>query len=276
MHSRYIPLLSLLLCLLQASFALDAAGPASEVSRYSLASGDLIKIHVYGEEELTVEVRLSDAGTIIYPFLGELELAGKTIGEVEQAVTDGLKGRYLVNPRVSVKVDEYRQFYVNGSMLEGDMNAIMPGWYYPRLPDGCSASPDTNYALPDGTSLFDAMYRANTAEHMLIDFGYVEESLRSKTNAPLDTVFCCPTMYRGPPQAAGNSWFPGTAGIDDIEQQCRNRLGRVYHAAATQGDDIVGTECFCLRGRKCVWRKRLHIKPNIYIAARRFDADHKG
>ena len=127
MYARFLPVLPVLLSLLLASFSLGAAEPSVVASKYTLASGDIIQIQVYGEQELSVEARLSDAGTIIYPFLGELKLAGKTIGEVEQLVTTGLQGDYLVTPRVSVKVDEYRQFYVNGQVKSPGGYAYQPG-----------------------------------------------------------------------------------------------------------------------------------------------------
>jgi protein involved in polysaccharide export with SLBB domain len=127
MVTRFLPVFTVLMSLLLASFALNAAQTTAVASKYTLASGDIIQIQVYGEQELSVEARLSDAGTIIYPFLGELKLAGKTIGEVEQIVTVGLKGDYLVNPRVSVKVQEYRQFYVNGQVKSPGGYAYQPG-----------------------------------------------------------------------------------------------------------------------------------------------------
>lgn len=96
-------------------------------SNYRLDSGDHVKIQVYGEPELSVETLLSDAGTVIYPFLGELMFAGKTIGQVEQQITTGLKGDYLVDPRVTVMVLEYRQFYVRGEVKNPGGFPYQPG-----------------------------------------------------------------------------------------------------------------------------------------------------
>lgn len=87
----------------------------------------MLTIRVLGEPELTLEkIRLTDAGTLSYPVLGEIRLLGLTVGELEKIITDGLRGRYLKNPQVSVQMDEYRPFYVNG-MVE------KPG-SYPYLP----------------------------------------------------------------------------------------------------------------------------------------------
>jgi len=101
----------------QASVTDDRTGSSVEslLSTYQLAAGDVITIRVFGEDDLSREkIRLSDAGTIPYPVLGELKAMGLTIGELERSITAGLSVRYLVNPRVSVTIDEYRPFYING------------------------------------------------------------------------------------------------------------------------------------------------------------------
>src|SRR5690349_24406567 len=87
----------------------------SELSSYKLGSGDLISIRVLGEDDLKRErVRLSDAGTISFPVLGEIRVKGLTVGALEDVITKGLKGRYLLNPQVTITIEEYRNFFVNG------------------------------------------------------------------------------------------------------------------------------------------------------------------
>ena len=63
-----------------------AAGPAlaQELSSYKLGSGDMISIRVLGEDELKRErVRLSDAGTVSFPILGEIRVKGMTAGALK-------------------------------------------------------------------------------------------------------------------------------------------------------------------------------------------------
>ncbi len=113
--------------LLAASIALAQSGVDS-VSRYQLGTGDVISITVFGEDDLKLQkMRLTDAGTISYPVLGELKILGLTVGELERVITDGLKGRYLVNPKVSVSVDEYRPFFINGQVERGGGYPFQPG-----------------------------------------------------------------------------------------------------------------------------------------------------
>lgn len=101
---------------------------ASLLSTYKLAAGDVISIRVFGEDDLSRErIRLSDAGTIPYPALGELKALGLTIGELERTITKGLKAGYLVNPRVSVQIDEYRPFFINGMVERPGSYPFQPG-----------------------------------------------------------------------------------------------------------------------------------------------------
>ena len=117
--------------LLLACFASAPAlgqGESDTLSRYQLGSGDIITIVVFGEEDLKREkIRLTDAGTISYPVLGELQVLGRTVGDLEKIITDGLRGRYLVNPRVSVSVDQYRPYFIHGQVKKGGGYPYQPG-----------------------------------------------------------------------------------------------------------------------------------------------------
>jgi polysaccharide export outer membrane protein len=93
-----------------------------------LGAGDVITVQVLGEEDLRREkIRLSDAATISYPILGEIRLLGKTVSELETRIRDGLKGRYLLNPQVTVTIVEYRNFYINGQVANSGGFQYAPG-----------------------------------------------------------------------------------------------------------------------------------------------------
>src|SRR5687767_10780401 len=94
-----------------------ALAQVAQLSAYKLGSGDLITIRVLGEDDLKRErIRLSDAATISFPILGEIKVKGMTVGQLEEFITKGLRGRYLLDPQVTVSLDEYRNFYVNGQV----------------------------------------------------------------------------------------------------------------------------------------------------------------
>jgi protein involved in polysaccharide export with SLBB domain len=59
-----------------------------ELSKYKLGPGDVISIAVLGEEDLTKpRIRLTDAGTISYPVLGEIKIRGMTVGDLDKFIT---------------------------------------------------------------------------------------------------------------------------------------------------------------------------------------------
>ena len=119
--ARFIVLAAALL-----SQAPQAAPP--ELSSYKLGAGDVITIRVLGEDDLKRDhVKLSDAGTLSFPVLGEIRVKGMTVGALEEYVTNGLKGRYLLNPQVTVSIDEYRNFYVNGMVEKPGGYPYSPG-----------------------------------------------------------------------------------------------------------------------------------------------------
>lgn len=97
-------------------------------AQYRLSSGDVIRVSVFGEEGLSFEeLRLTDAGTFSYPFIGEVRAQGKTTGQIEQVIIDKLKGDYLVDPRVSVSVLTYREFFISGEVKTPGGYPFQPG-----------------------------------------------------------------------------------------------------------------------------------------------------
>lgn len=97
------------------------------VSDYRLGAGDKLGITVFNEKELSMEVRLSDAGSFLYPFLGEVVAKNKTISDVQALLTRQLKDGYLVDPKVYVNILEYRPFFVNGEVNKPGGFPFQPG-----------------------------------------------------------------------------------------------------------------------------------------------------
>ena len=111
-----------------ASFAQGATTVDNLLSTYRLGSGDVVSIRVLGEDDLKREkIRLSDAGTISFPIIGEIRVLGKRVVELETLIADGLRGKYLLNPVVSVTIEEYRPFFVNGQVEKSGAYPFQPG-----------------------------------------------------------------------------------------------------------------------------------------------------
>lgn len=96
-------------------------------SGYRLGAGDVLTIRVYGEDDLTREkLRLPDSGMVSFPF-GDVMALGMTVADFERTVADGLRGRFLLNPRVSVSIEEYRPFFIYGQVEKPGGYPFQPG-----------------------------------------------------------------------------------------------------------------------------------------------------
>lgn len=116
------------LCLVLCLLAGNTMAQPLHNSTYQLSAGDVIRVSVFGEPDLSFEqVRLNDAGIFSYPFIGEVRAKGKTVLEIEQTLTQSLKGDYLVDPRVSVSVLEYREFFISGEVKQPGGYKFQPG-----------------------------------------------------------------------------------------------------------------------------------------------------
>ena len=95
---------------------------------YTLNAGDSIRIHVYGEPDLTFDrLLIGHNGRISYPFLGELKVAGKSSAQLQQILIGGLQPDYLVDPRISVSIVKYRPFFINGEVNRPGGVDFQPG-----------------------------------------------------------------------------------------------------------------------------------------------------
>lgn len=99
----------------------------SLASDYKLGPGDRLAITVFNEKDLSVDVRLSDAGTLSFPLLGEVRAQGMTIGMLQDYLAEQLRTGYLVNPQIYVSIIEYRRFFVNGEVGQPGGFSFMPG-----------------------------------------------------------------------------------------------------------------------------------------------------
>ena len=73
-----------------------------------IEKSDLIIVAVFDELKLSGEYRVQASGSIHYPLLGDVDVAGKTTAEVASSLKQKLGEDYLVNPEVTVLVKQYR------------------------------------------------------------------------------------------------------------------------------------------------------------------------
>jgi len=87
---------------------------------YEVGPGDVIELSVYGNEDLSRLPTVQTNGSISLPLLGEVQVAGLTVAEVQRKITNLLAKDYLVNPQVEVKVREYNSQFVS---VVGEVNS---------------------------------------------------------------------------------------------------------------------------------------------------------
>lgn len=83
---------------------------------YQIGPGDRLRITVFGEADLTGEFEVGSGGGVSFPLVGEVPARGLTLRALEQRLTALLKDGFLVNPRVSVEVINYRPFFILGEV----------------------------------------------------------------------------------------------------------------------------------------------------------------
>jgi polysaccharide biosynthesis/export protein len=74
---------------------------------YKVGPGDVLEVTVFKVPELSKVVQVSEAGTINFPLIGEVEASGKSAREIEQSLTKTLGAKYLQKPQISVFVKEH-------------------------------------------------------------------------------------------------------------------------------------------------------------------------
>lgn len=99
----------------------------TRLSDYRLGPGDRVLVTVFNEKDLSMEIRLSDAGSFLYPFVGEIVAKGMTIGDLQLMLAGKLSDGYLVEPKVYVSILEYRPFFVNGEVTKPGGYAYQAG-----------------------------------------------------------------------------------------------------------------------------------------------------
>ena len=113
-------LLAVLLATLTA--VVGAPGGADE---YRLGPGDVVRITVWGHDDLTRDYQVDEAGYLLFPLLGRVVARGATVSALAALVKEQLEKDYLVDPQVFVTVKEYQSQRVQ---LLGE--AQKPGVFY--------------------------------------------------------------------------------------------------------------------------------------------------
>jgi polysaccharide export outer membrane protein len=110
-----------------AQVAVKDAPPATvrDQSAIAIGPGDLLDLRVFDVPELVLKVRVDINGCVSLAFLGDVKLAGMTVGNAQRMIARELVARLLVkDPQVSIFIEE---FATQGITIYGEVNA--PGIY---------------------------------------------------------------------------------------------------------------------------------------------------
>lgn len=110
--------LSLTACAGKAPPPLSVSQANSEAAKgYALAAGDKVKVIVFDEPNLTGDFQVGTTGELALPLIAPVAAVGRSPAEIAQSITAALaEGGYVLNPRVSVAVLEFRPVYVLGEV----------------------------------------------------------------------------------------------------------------------------------------------------------------
>ena len=91
-----------------------AVSATAQDGDYVLGPGDLVRIIVFQNPDLTTETRVSETGAITFPLIGAVGAAGQSASALERVIGQKLRdGGFVNRPQVNVNVQQYRSIQVS-------------------------------------------------------------------------------------------------------------------------------------------------------------------
>lgn len=100
---------------------------AQNITEYRLGTGDKLRVTVFGQPDMSGEFAVDAAGQVTVPLVGAVDAARLTVAELTKALTERLAKDFLVDPKVSIDVLNYRPFYVLGEVKSPGSYAYVVG-----------------------------------------------------------------------------------------------------------------------------------------------------
>ena len=96
-------------------------------SPYTMDSGDVLRITVFQQTDLTNTYSVDRGGYIAFPLIGSVQGRGRTAKQIEAEIASRLRNGYIRDPDVSVEMERYRPFFIMGEVNSGGQYSYVPG-----------------------------------------------------------------------------------------------------------------------------------------------------
>jgi polysaccharide biosynthesis/export protein len=94
---------------------------------YTLATGDRLRVLVFGQDSLSNSYQVDSVGHISMPLIGAVGALGQTTKSLEHQIAAKLRGGFLRDPKVSVEVELYRPFFILGEVTTSGQYPFVNG-----------------------------------------------------------------------------------------------------------------------------------------------------
>jgi protein involved in polysaccharide export with SLBB domain len=91
---------------------------AASTTSPNLQPGEKIKVTVFGEDRLSGEYEIDPSGLVSLPLAGTVKAAGMSKPDFERELAKRFRGEYLRDPKVTVEVTSFRDFFILGEVTK--------------------------------------------------------------------------------------------------------------------------------------------------------------
>lgn len=116
-----VPLAGCALNARPSTYLVEVKGP------YALDTGDVVRVTVYGEPEMTKSYAVDDAGALSLPLIGAVGVRGLTTQMAAAEITASLADGYIREPSVAVEIEQHRPFFIQGAVQSDGQFAYVYG-----------------------------------------------------------------------------------------------------------------------------------------------------
>ncbi|MBV9114316.1 MAG: polysaccharide export protein [Hyphomicrobiales bacterium] len=101
--------------------------PEAPDAPYTLASGDKVRVIVFGQDNLSNIYPVDGSGRISMPLIGTVPARGLTTRALERQISARLRNGFVREPQVTVDIDTYRPFFILGEVVASGQYPYVSG-----------------------------------------------------------------------------------------------------------------------------------------------------